>query len=64
MMINSWKLHGEAPRKPAWTNVQKDADIYGKQLNVTKSAPFGVDSNPTDYSTALRPRNAGQGNPY
>lgn len=21
MMINSWKLHGEAPRKPAWTNV-------------------------------------------
>lgn len=21
MMINAWKLHGEAPRKPAWTNV-------------------------------------------
>ena len=23
MMINSWKLYGEADRKPAWTNVQK-----------------------------------------
>ena len=49
MMINSWKLHGEAPRKPAWTNVQKDADIYGKGLSVTKSAPFGIDNDPTDY---------------
>jgi Ca2+-binding EF-hand superfamily protein len=23
MMINAWKLMGEAPKKPAWTNVQK-----------------------------------------
>jgi hypothetical protein len=23
MMINAWKLHGEAPRKPAWTDVSK-----------------------------------------
>jgi hypothetical protein len=27
MMINAWKLHGEAPRKPAWTNVAK-TDLY------------------------------------
>lgn len=56
MMINSWKLHGEAPRKPAWTSVQKDQNIYGQGLNVTKNAPFGVDNAPTDYSTNLRPR--------
>ena len=61
MMINAWKLHGEAPRKPGWTNVQKDADIYGKPLSVTKSAPFGVDSDPTDYQTSLRPKNQYQG---
>jgi Ca2+-binding EF-hand superfamily protein len=24
MMINAWKLFGESPRKPAWTNVAKD----------------------------------------
>lgn len=27
MMINAWKLHGDAPRKPAWTNI-KGKDIY------------------------------------
>lgn len=27
MMINAWKLMGEAERKPAWTNVQK-TDLY------------------------------------
>lgn len=44
MMINSWKLHGEATRKPAWSNLGKK-DIYeGGGFNVTKSAPFGVDN--------------------
>jgi hypothetical protein len=56
MMINSWKLLGEAPRKPAWTNVQKDQNVYKQGINVTRSAPFGVDSDPTDYSTNLRPK--------
>ena len=23
MMINSWKLHGESPRKPGWSNLSK-----------------------------------------
>jgi len=56
MMINAWKLHGDANRKPAWTNI-KDKDIYQEGgFSVTKSAPFGVDNNPTDYSTNLRPR--------
>lgn len=27
MMITAWKLHGEATRKPAWTNVAKK-DMY------------------------------------
>jgi calcyphosin len=27
MMINAWKLHGEATRKPAWTNLAK-TDLY------------------------------------
>lgn len=27
MMINAWKLLGEATRKPGWTNVQK-TDVY------------------------------------
>jgi hypothetical protein len=54
MMINAWKLMGEASRKPAWTNVAKK-DIYSEGFNVTKSAPFGVDSQPTNYSTSLRP---------
>lgn len=55
MMINSWKLHGEATRKPAWSNLSKK-DIYeGGGFNVTKSAPFGVDNQPTNYSTSLRP---------
>ena len=27
MMINAWKLHGEATRVPAWTNLSKQ-DIY------------------------------------
>jgi hypothetical protein len=57
MMINAWKLHGEAPRKPAWTTVNKDAaqNFHKNGLNVTRGAPFGVDSDPTDYSTNLRP---------
>lgn len=29
MMINAWKLFGEATRKPAWTNVAKN-DMYNK----------------------------------
>jgi len=44
MMINAWKLYGEATRKPAWTNVgRKEANTDGI-YNVTKSAPFGVDN--------------------
>jgi len=58
-MINAWKLLGEAPRKPGWTNVQKE-DIYKNGYNVTKSSPFGVDDTPTDYSTSLRPNTAQQ----
>ena len=55
MMINSWKLHGESPRKPGWTN--KGQDMYAKGgYSVVKSSPFGVDNEPTDYSTNLRPR--------
>jgi hypothetical protein len=54
MMINAWKLHGEAPRKPAWTNLAKK-DLYGEGFSVSQSAPFGVSAGPTDYSTNLRP---------
>jgi hypothetical protein len=57
MMITAWKLHGEATRKPAWSNLAKK-DIYqeGGVYNVTKSAPFGVDNQPTSYATSLRPQ--------
>src|SRR3569833_2815371 len=54
MMINAWKLHGEAPRKPAWTNVAKK-DLYKEGYTVSQLAPFGVSETPTDYSTNLRP---------
>lgn len=27
MMVTAWKLFGEAPKKPAWTNVQRE-DAY------------------------------------
>jgi hypothetical protein len=52
MMINAWKLNGEASRKSGWTNVNKDAasNIYKGGLNVTKAAPYGVDNDPTEYS--------------
>ena len=30
-------------------------------FSVVKSAPFGVDRDPTDYSTSLRPRTGAQG---
>jgi hypothetical protein len=43
MMINAWKLHGDAQRIPAWGNVQNKKDFYQKGFSVTKSAPFGVD---------------------
>lgn len=52
MMINSWKLMGEATRKPAWSNASQQEGGF----NVTRSAPFGVDSQPTNYSTSLRPQ--------
>lgn len=57
MMINAWRLLGEATRKPAWSNI-KDKDPYGGQggFSVVKSAPYGIDSTQTDYSTNLRPR--------
>jgi len=56
MMITAWKLLGEASRKPAWSSLAKK-DIYqdGGAYNVTKGAPFGVDNQPTSYSTSLRP---------
>ena len=53
MMINAWKLHGEASRKPGWTNTQK-TDIYKNGGSGTSTAPYGVDATPTDYSTNLR----------
>ena len=57
MMINTWKLFGEATRKPGWTNVQKDVDIYGKGgYQVTRAAPYGVDGDKTSYATSLRPQ--------
>ena len=56
MMINAWKLHGEAQRKPAWTNLAK-TDLYKGGFNVSQSAPFGVNNSKTDYSTSLRPSN-------
>lgn len=56
MMINAWKLHGDATRKPGWTNVAKK-DMYQEGgYNVTKSAPYGIDNQPTNYSTSLRPQ--------
>lgn len=54
MMINAWKLAGEATRKPAWTNVAKK-DLYKDGFSVSKMSPFGVDNQPTEYSTSLRP---------
>jgi hypothetical protein len=41
MMITAWKLHGEASRKPAWTNASKN-DIYKEGFSVSQSAPFGI----------------------
>lgn len=41
MMMNAWKLMGEATRKPAWTNVAKK-DLYKEGFSVSQSAPFGV----------------------
>jgi hypothetical protein len=58
MMVNAWKLHGEASRVPAWTNVQNKVETYSKGFSVSKSAPFGVDDGPTNYSTNLRPGTA------
>lgn len=34
MMITAWKLHGEATRKPAWTNASKN-DIYKEGFSVS-----------------------------
>lgn len=56
MMINAWKLHGEAPRKPGWTNVS-NKDIYKEGFSVSQSAPFGVSKEKVDYSTNMRPQN-------
>lgn len=59
MMINAWKLLGEASRKPAWTNVVKK-DLYKEGFSVAQMAPFGISEAPTDYSTSLRPKTGGQ----
>lgn len=58
MMINAWKLLGEATRKPAWTNVVKK-DLYKEGFSVAQMAPFGISEAPTDYSTNLRPKTGG-----
>lgn len=52
MMVNAWKLYGEEQKKPAW------AESYQKSrpLTASQSAPFGTSEEPTDYSTALRPK--------
>jgi hypothetical protein len=54
MMINAWKLYGEAPRKPAWTSVIKK-DLYKEGFSVASSAPFGITGDKTSYATNLRP---------
>ena len=54
MMINAWKLMGDATRKPAWTNLS-NKDLYKEGFSVASTAPFGVSSQPTNYATNLRP---------
>ncbi len=49
MMINAWKLHGDATRKPGWTNIAKKDLYQDGGFSVTKSAPYGVDSQQTEY---------------
>lgn len=51
MMVNAWKLNGEASRVPAWTNNSNKNETYSKGYSISKSAPFGVDDTPTNYST-------------
>jgi hypothetical protein len=43
MMINAWKLMGDATRKPAWTNLS-NKDLYKEGFSVASTAPFGVSS--------------------
>ena len=52
VVVNAWKLYGEEAKKPGWT------ETYAKSrpLTASQSAPFGTTEEPTDYSTALRPK--------
>eukprot|EP01022_Parablepharisma_sp_SALTPOND_P016569 TRINITY_DN2460_c0_g1_i1.p1 TRINITY_DN2460_c0_g1~~TRINITY_DN2460_c0_g1_i1.p1 ORF type:complete len:776 (+),score=94.21 TRINITY_DN2460_c0_g1_i1:7353-9680(+) len=54
VIVNAWKLYGEDAKKPGWT------EYYTKSrpMTASQSAPFGTSEEPTDYSTALRPRRA------
>ena len=63
MMINAWKLLGEAPRKPAWSNLGKK-DIYKGGFSVTSGAPFGVSEEKQDYGTNLRPSSKANADVY
>ena len=49
MMINAWKLFGDAPRKPAWSAVMKK-DLYKEGYSVSQTAPFGISEGTTEYA--------------
>ena len=50
LMVNAWKLKGDEPKKPAWSEAYNP-----RPLTASQNAPFGTTEEPTDYSTALRP---------
>ena len=60
MMINAWKLMGDAAKKPAWANVQKSDFYEGGGFSVTKTTPYGIDARKTEYGTEGRPSNKPQ----
>lgn len=65
MMINAWRLAGDAQRKPAWANIGSKRDIYAEGgYSAAKLAPFGVDNEPTNYSTNLRPQTSASSYQY
>ena len=52
MIVNTWKLQGEDSKKPSWTQAYEKS----KPVGASHGAPFGTTEEPTDYSTALRPK--------
>ncbi|MDR3582082.1 MAG: EF-hand domain-containing protein [Candidatus Pacebacteria bacterium] len=52
MIVNAWKLYGEDPIRPGWAEVI----AKNRPLTASQSAPFGTTDEPTDYSTAQRPK--------